>query len=88
MPTAVDGKKYHFYFETDADGKPKLDVEGNIVKKLDPDGNPMPRYLSLDTNEILSRSVLAIQEQHDEITSLKAQLASLKAVVDALVTQK
>lgn len=85
MPNAVDGKKYKFYFETDADGKPKCDEDGNIIKKLDPEGNPMPRYLSLDTNEILSRSVLAIQEQQDEITSLKAQLASLKATVDALV---
>jgi hypothetical protein len=32
--------------------------------------------------------VKAIQEQHAEITDLKAQLASLKAVVDALVAQK
>ena len=40
------------------------------------------------TPELMPHMIKAFQEQHAEITDLKAQLASLKAVVDALVAQK
>jgi len=43
---------------------------------------------SLNYGNFTILSIKAIQEQHAKITSLEAQLASLKAVVDALVAQK
>jgi hypothetical protein len=99
LPSAVDGKKYRFQFEKNVDGSPKRDEEGNIIYVKDENGNPLPRYLGLNTTDILAEAVLAIQEQQQqivnqqqqivnqqtEITDLKAQLASLKAIVDSLV---
>ena len=92
IPNCVDGKKYPYQYKTDSTGKPLFDEEGNIIYLKDENGELKPRYLSVDFNEIWTRSVLAIQEQQQqiinqqtEITDLKAQLASLKAIVDSLV---
>jgi hypothetical protein len=89
LPNAVDGRKYPYYFERNADGSPKMDEEGNVIyTKNQVTGELMERYLGLNINEITGWTVLAIQEQQDKIVSLEAQLASLKATVDALVAQK
>ena len=45
-------------------------------------------YLGFDERKLFPILVKGIQEQQTKITSLEAQLASLKAVVDALVAQK
>jgi hypothetical protein len=87
IPTAVDGRKYKFQYEQNADHSPKVDEEGNVVYMKDADGNPYPRYLGLNTTDILATAVLAIQEQQTEITDLKAQLASLKATIDILLSK-
>jgi hypothetical protein len=49
------------------------------------DGTP---YLGVNQSVLIPYLVKGFQEQHAIITDLKAQLASLKAVVDALVAQK
>jgi hypothetical protein len=85
----VDGKKYQYEWEKGADGRtPKTDEDGNLILQRDANGELIPRYKALDWNEITTRAILAVQEQHAIITDLKAQLASLKATVDALVAQK
>lgn len=73
----------------------KLPLLLNIVSDSPtsaPDGTP---YLGIGSTGLIPYMIKAFQEQHkivqeqqDEITDLKAQLASLKAVVDALVAQK
>ena len=88
IPNCVDGKKYEYEWEMDLDRNPIRDEDGNVKLRRDENGELIPRYKGLDWNEINTRAILAIQEQQDEIVSLKAQLASLKAVVDALVAQK
>jgi hypothetical protein len=45
-------------------------------------------YLTLAITDFIPYTVKAIQEQHQIIVDLKAELASLKAVVDALVAHK
>jgi hypothetical protein len=89
IPNCVDGKKYQYEWEKGADGRtPKTDEDGNLILQRDANGELIPRYKALDWNEITTRAILAVQEQHAIITDLKAQLASLKATVDALVAQK
>ena len=85
IPNCVDGKKYEYEWEMDLDRNPIRDEDGNVKLRKDENGELIPRYKGLDWNEINTRAILAIQEQQDEIVSLKAQLASLKATVDALV---
>jgi hypothetical protein len=45
-------------------------------------------YYGMGLPEFIPSLVKVAQEQQDEITSLKAQLAALKATVDALIAQK
>jgi hypothetical protein len=87
IPNCVDCKKYEYLYETDPQGKPLFNQEGQIVYKKDENGKLMPRYKTVDFNEIWTRTVLAVQEQQTEITELKAQVASLKATVDMLVSR-
>jgi len=84
LPSAVDGKKHRFQFEKNVDGSPKRDEEGNIIYMKDENGNPLPRYLGLNTTDILAEAVLAIQEQQTEITDLKAQLQEQQKQIDEL----
>jgi hypothetical protein len=61
-----------------------LDIVCNSTTSA-PDGTP---YLALGDGKFMPYLIKAFQEQHAKITSLEAQLASLKATVDALVAQK
>ena len=88
IPNCVDGKKYEYEWEMDLDRNPIRDEDGNVKLRKDENGELIPRYKGLDWNEINTRAILAIQEQQDKINSLEAQLASLKATVDALISQK
>jgi hypothetical protein len=94
IPNCVDCKKYEYLYEADKDGKPLFNEEGQIIYKKDENGELMPRYKTVDLNEIWTRTVLAVQEQQQtiihqqtEITDLKAQLALLKSTVDMLVSR-
>jgi hypothetical protein len=88
FPDVIDGKKYEYEYVKKPTGGFLFDDEGNPIPVLDENGNKKPRFRGFDANALLSHTILAVQEQHAIITDLKAQLASLKATVDALVAQK
>jgi hypothetical protein len=68
IPMAVDGKKYEWQWEIE-DGKPKFDANGNIVYKLDADGNKIIRPRGLSDRAIIATQTLAIQELAKQATS-------------------
>jgi hypothetical protein len=65
-----------------------LPIIPEIVKEDEWNSETGEKRYTMTQTEILPFAVKAIQEQHAIITDLKAQLASLKATVDALVAQK
>ena len=77
-PEAVDGKKYEYEYEVDIEGKPLVDGYGNVVYKVDKDGNYIPRHRTISPNAILSHSVLAIQELTDLVVSQRSTIQSLE----------
>jgi hypothetical protein len=97
IPMAVDGKKYEWQWEVE-DGKPKFDVNGDIVYKLDDNGNKIIRPRGVSDRAIIATQTLAIQElakqassqaetiqTHETIiASLQSQNAALQARMDAL----
>jgi hypothetical protein len=82
LPNCVDCKKYEYQFEADAKGAPLKDETGAVIYKLDADGNRIPRYKSVDTTEIFTRGILAIQEQQGIIETLGARLATAETVIE------
>jgi hypothetical protein len=69
IPLAVDGKKYEWQWETTEDGKPKFDANGDIVYKLDADGNRIVRPRGVSDRAIIATQTLAIQELAKQATS-------------------
>jgi hypothetical protein len=84
IPLAVDGKKYEWQWETTEDGKPKFDANGDIVYKLDADGNRIVRPRGVSDRAIIATQTLAIQELAKQLTSTQQQLAAKSASLDAL----
>jgi hypothetical protein len=84
-PTSVDGKKYKYQYEEDSTGKPKVDEHGEVIYKKDENGDPLPRYLSVDNTEILAHVILAFQEKQTQIVTLQAQVAALTEQVQSLL---
>jgi len=78
IPLAVDGKKYEWQWEVTEDGKPKFDANGDIVYKLDADGNRIVRPRGVSDRAIIATQTLAIQE-------LAKQLAAKSAALDSLI---
>ena len=78
IPLAVDGKKYEWQWEEE-DGKPKFDANGDIVYKLDADGNRMIRPRGLQDRAIIATQTLAIQELAKQNAALKQKLDFLLA---------
>jgi hypothetical protein len=76
IPLAVDGKKHEYEWETESSGKPKFDENGQIIYKLDKDGNKIIRPRGLSTTAIIAAQTLAIQELSKQITELKQRLAT------------
>jgi len=79
IPLAVDGKKYEWQWESDEKGKPKFDDDGNIVYKVDGDGNRIIRPRGISDRAIIATQTLAIQEQQAQIVSLQTSLSSLES---------
>jgi hypothetical protein len=83
-------KPVTFKFNKQTDDKVKYgfvaqdvqEVYPEFISQMDEDGEP---YLSLGSTDFIPCLIKVAQEQQAEITDLKAQLASLKATVDALV---
>ena len=92
IPLAVDGKKYEWQWETTEDNKPKFDANGDIVYKLDADGNKIVRPRGVSDRAIIATLTLAIQELAKRATSqdalvqeLSKQLTVKSAALDALI---
>ena len=68
IPLAVDGKKYEWQWEEE-DGKPKFDENGDIVYKVDENGNKIVRPRGLTDRAIIATQTLAIQELAKQATS-------------------
>ena len=99
IPLAVDGKKYEWQWEMTEDNKPKFDANGDIVYKLDADGNKIVRPRGVSDRAIIATQTLAIQELASRATSQAAlvqelskkltaaeqQLAAKSAALDALI---
>ena len=79
IPLAVDGKKYEWQWETTEDGKPKFDANGDIVYKLDADGNRIVRPRGVSDRAIIATQTLAIQELSKKLDAKSAALDSLIA---------
>lgn len=77
IPEAVDGKKYEYLWETNLDGTPKFDEQGNIVYAKDEDGNLMIRPRGLDDRALIAYLWRAVQELDSKVTVLAAQLEAL-----------
>jgi hypothetical protein len=78
IPLAVDGKKYEWQWEVTEDNKPKFDANGDIVYKLDADGNKIVRPRGVSDRAIIATQTLAIQE-------LSKKLDAKSAALDALI---
>lgn len=94
VPLAVDGKKYEYQWEVKEDGTPQFDADGQMVYRLDGDGNKIIRPRGLDDRALIATQALAIQELSKKATSqaelvqeLAQQNQSLTAKVDSLTSQ-
>jgi hypothetical protein len=58
-------------------GKPKFDENGQIIYKLDKDGNKIIRPRGLSTTAIIAEQTLAIQELSKQNTLLQSQLTQV-----------
>jgi hypothetical protein len=79
IPLAVDGKKYEWQWEVTEDGKPKFDANGDIVYKLDENGDKIIRPRGLTDRAIIATQTLAIQELSKQNIALTQKLDSLLA---------
>lgn len=86
IPLAVDGKKYEWQWEEE-DGKPKFDANGDIVYKLDADGNRIIRPRGVMDRAIIATQTLAIQELAKQATS-QATLVKELSKQNTELTQK
>ncbi len=84
IPLAVDGKKYEWQWEEE-DGKPKFDANGDIVYKLDADGNRIVRPRGVSDRAIIATQTLAIQELSKKLDATQQQLAAKSAALDSLI---
>jgi hypothetical protein len=85
IPLAVDGKKYEWQWEETDDGKPKFDANGDIVYKVDADGNRIVRPRGVSDRAIIATQTLAIQELSKKLDATQQQLAAKSASLDALI---
>ena len=85
IPLAVDGKKYEYQWEETEDKKPKFDDNGDIVYKLDENGEKIIRPRGLTDRAIIATQTLAIQELSKQLSSTQEQLADKSSKLDALL---
>jgi hypothetical protein len=75
IPLAVDGKKYEWVWETQADGSPLLDAAGEFVWKLE-NGNKIIRPRGLSDVSVVAMLTLAVQELREQNAQLLAWATS------------
>jgi hypothetical protein len=79
IPLAVDGKKYEWVWETNPDGSPLLDAQGEFMWKLDGDGNKIIRPRGLSDVSVVAMLTLAVQELREQNEKLQTQNEKLVA---------
>jgi hypothetical protein len=79
IPLAIDGKKYEYQWETDENGKPKPNENGELVYKLDENGEKIIRPRGLTDRAIIATQTLAIQELAKQNAALTQKLDFLLA---------
>jgi hypothetical protein len=87
IPFAVNGKKYEYEWEMDEEYKPKFNENGDIIYKLDKNGDKIIRPRSIIDTPIIATQTLAIQELTKRATS-QATLVQELAEQNAELTQK
>ena len=87
IPLAIDGKKYEYQWETDENGKPKPNENGELVYKVDENGDKIIRPRGLTDRAIIATQTLAIQELAKQATS-QATLVQELAKQNAALTHK
>jgi hypothetical protein len=85
IPLAVDGKKYEWQWEETEDKKPKFDENGEIVYKVDENGDKIIRPRGLTDRAIIATQTLAIQELSKQNADLTQKLDTLSASHAALL---
>jgi hypothetical protein len=75
IPLAVDGKKYEWVWETQADGSPLLNAQGEFVWKLE-NGNKIIRPRGLSDVSVVAMLTLAVQELREQNAQLLAWATS------------
>ena len=87
IPLAVDGKKYEWQWELTEDGTPKFDDAGNIIYKVDENGQKIIRPRGVHDRALIATQTLAIQELSNLITSQATQINQLQTANAALESQ-
>jgi len=72
IPMAVDGKKYEWVWDTNPDGSPLLDDQGQFVWKLDENGQKIIRPRGLSDVSIVAMLTLAVQRLQSQNAQLMA----------------
>jgi len=76
IPLAVDGKKHEYQWKTDDKGKPLVDEHGELIYRVNDQGEKLIRPRGLTDRAIIAVQTLAIQELSKKVDSLIARLAA------------
>ena len=83
IPLAVDGKKHEYQWKTDDKGKPLVDEHGELIYRVNNQGEKLIRPRGLTDRAIIAVQTLAIQELSKKNTALEEQLATILARLNA-----
>jgi hypothetical protein len=87
IPLAVDGKKHEYQWETDEKGNPKVDANGEIIYRLNDQGEKLIRPRGLTDRAIIAVQTLAIQELSKTATSQATLVQELSKKIDTLIAR-
>ena len=87
IPLAVDGKKHEYEWEMDEKGNPKVDANGDLIYRLNEQGEKIIRPRGLTDRAIIAVQTLAIQELSKTATSSATQIQELSKKNTALEEQ-
>jgi GTP-binding protein len=74
----VDGKKHEYQWVTDpTTGSPVLDQNGNLIDRVDENGQKVIRPRGLSDRAIIATQTLAIQELSKQVSTLQSRVGQL-----------
>jgi Chaperone of endosialidase len=78
IPLAVDGKKHEYQWVIDpTTGSPVLDQNGNLIDRVDENGQKVIRPRGLSDRAIIATQTLAIQELSKQVSTLQSCIGQL-----------